>query len=1174
MRLPNRFAFPSVLFLTTVSLTLGQSLKLSKEYIRLNGQIVAIENAPPSGPNVQLSPTTLTFGSQNVGSSSAGQAVTLTNSGNAALPITSTSLTISGANYTEFSSTNNCGTSLAAGGSCTVTVTFTPAATGNRTATLAIAGVAQMVSLSGTGANLSPIVSLSAASLAFGSQAPGTPSFNQNLTLTNTGTVDLVFGGLPTLGGSNPGDFTVSGTNCEPQFAPLRGGASCTVVVNFTPQFSGARSATLTFTDNASPSTQTVTLSGTGSGAAAPSLTTYLGTYGSAASPLSGPAAMLPIRAYYSGGAAQINYVQTALSSGYNMLAKQNLSGGYFLSVYNNSGAYVTIDPLTASGNTVILPSPLVVGSMKLTAYRFALAGNEFQLDLSLTRSDSFNDQIVIWAVLPNDTGYSNPWMAADGQWSSSTAAGSTCNGANIQGSILMGAGSWQCWQGSQLNTSNYGNPFWNGNSGDGNQSGIGWLMVGNGGQNSLSVSAPGALGYFGSAGGGGAGNSLYFASTGASVTVSRIAQLTNGAGVNSVGWYSIDPNNPNTAPTAATMHALVSYTVAATTFQPTPYYGLYLSGPSGTFYFTQPRFNQVNVDGLQHFAVFQQSASSYYIGVEDTGKTESDLDYNDMVIQLTVGGTSAAPAVSIAAPAQGATVSGTVTVSATAISAVGLASVQFLLDGANLGSVVTGSGPTFTTQWNTAGTANGSHTLSAVATDTQGRQTTSAGVGVTVSNAVSGASAVFQKTDTTTAGNWKGVYGADGSMIPNDSTHIPSYAGVTVGSTANTYTWITSTSDARALLKYASTTDRISSTYYNYPNFTIDVNFTDGLTHQIALYLSDWDSQRPSETITILDAGSNAALDTRSVSSFSTVPRYLVWNVRGHVLVQAAVPSTSINAIINGVFFDPVGGGSAPAVSVTAPAAGATVSSTVTVSATASSTVGLASVQFLLDGANLGNAVTGGGPTFTTQWNTASAANGNHTLSAKATDTQGRQTTSAGVTVTVANAAAGGATATYAGSDTTTKGTWTGKYGADGQSIANGLSNLPVYASMSIINAATYTWAGTTDLRALQVASGSTTRIASVYYSSSNFTIDLNLTDGNAHKISLYLCDWDAYGRAETISITDAASGAVLDSETFSSFVNGTYASWVIKGHVKMQVTRTASVNGVVNGIFFDAGG
>jgi len=179
---------PAFLFLTTTVLTLGQSLNPSmpsKEYIRLNGQIIAIENAPPSGPNGQLSPTTLTFASQNVGSSSAGQPVTLTNSGNAALPITS--ITISGANASEFSSTNNCGTNLAAAGSCTVTVTFTPAATGTRTATLAIAGVAQMVSLSGTGANTAPIVSLSAASLAFGSQAPGTPSFSQNLTLTNTG---------------------------------------------------------------------------------------------------------------------------------------------------------------------------------------------------------------------------------------------------------------------------------------------------------------------------------------------------------------------------------------------------------------------------------------------------------------------------------------------------------------------------------------------------------------------------------------------------------------------------------------------------------------------------------------------------------------------------------------------------------------------------------------------------------------------------------------------------------------------------------------------------------------------------------------------------------------------------------------------------------------------------
>ena len=100
-----------------------------------------------------LSPTSLTFSSQNVGTTSAAQAVTLSNTGSAALSISSIAFT--GTNSTDFAQTNNCGSSLAASASCTINVTFTPAATGSRTATLtandSASGSPQTASLSGTG---------------------------------------------------------------------------------------------------------------------------------------------------------------------------------------------------------------------------------------------------------------------------------------------------------------------------------------------------------------------------------------------------------------------------------------------------------------------------------------------------------------------------------------------------------------------------------------------------------------------------------------------------------------------------------------------------------------------------------------------------------------------------------------------------------------------------------------------------------------------------------------------------------------------------------------------------------------------------------------------------------------------------------------------------------------
>jgi hypothetical protein len=106
-----------------------------------------------TAPAVTLSPTNLTFASQVDGITSAAQTVTLTNSGTAALVITS--IVASG----DFAQTNTCGTSVTASASCTISVTFTPTAAGSRTGALAItdnaSGSPQTVALSGGGETVS-----------------------------------------------------------------------------------------------------------------------------------------------------------------------------------------------------------------------------------------------------------------------------------------------------------------------------------------------------------------------------------------------------------------------------------------------------------------------------------------------------------------------------------------------------------------------------------------------------------------------------------------------------------------------------------------------------------------------------------------------------------------------------------------------------------------------------------------------------------------------------------------------------------------------------------------------------------------------------------------------------------------------------------------------------------
>jgi hypothetical protein len=110
-------------------------------------------STPPLVPNAGLSPSTLTFNPQHVGSQSAPQTVTLSNSGNASLSVTT--IAVAGTNAGDFNQTNNCGSSVAAGASCTIGVTFTPTTDGSRSGTLTITdnanGSPQSVSLSGTG---------------------------------------------------------------------------------------------------------------------------------------------------------------------------------------------------------------------------------------------------------------------------------------------------------------------------------------------------------------------------------------------------------------------------------------------------------------------------------------------------------------------------------------------------------------------------------------------------------------------------------------------------------------------------------------------------------------------------------------------------------------------------------------------------------------------------------------------------------------------------------------------------------------------------------------------------------------------------------------------------------------------------------------------------------------
>ena len=163
-------------------------------------------------------------------------------------------------------------------------------------------------------------------------------------------------------------------------------------------------------------------------------------------------------------------------------------------------------------------------------------------------------------------------------------------------------------------------------------------------------------------------------------------------------------------------------------------------------------------------------------------------------------------------------------------------------------------------------------------------------------------------KTDTTTAGSWKGVYGADGYNIFNDTNSYPAYVSATPSGNAS-YIWSASTSDGRAPQKGSSTTDRIAACWYTSGSFNIDLQFNDANTHQVALYLLDWDNYNNgrSERVDILDSNNNV-LDSRGVSNF-VGGQYLVWNMSGHVIVRIVNLNGNSNAVVSGLLFGAGGG-------------------------------------------------------------------------------------------------------------------------------------------------------------------------------------------------------------------------------------------------------------------------
>ena len=206
-----------------------------------------------------FSPTSLTFPATPVRTASAPLTVTVANTGNGPMGVGPISL-----DSPIFAETNNCAAVLAAGANCAIQVTYRPISAGalqqgSMVVMNTAPGANVFVDLLGT-AITAPGITLCPTSLAFGNQAVGTSSSPQTVTISNTGTSNL---SLNTIAAS--GNFAQSNTCGLPVALPPA--TACNVSVTFTPAAAGTRTGTLSITDNAASSPQTVALNGKGSSA-------------------------------------------------------------------------------------------------------------------------------------------------------------------------------------------------------------------------------------------------------------------------------------------------------------------------------------------------------------------------------------------------------------------------------------------------------------------------------------------------------------------------------------------------------------------------------------------------------------------------------------------------------------------------------------------------------------------------------------------------------------------------------------------------------------------------------------------------------------------------------------------------------------------------------------------
>ncbi len=375
-------------------------------------------------------------------------------------------------------------------------------------------------------------------------------------------------------------------------------------------------------------------------------------------------------------------------------------------------------------------------------------------------------------------------------------------------------------------------------------------------------------------------------------------------------------------------------------------------------------------------------------------------------------------PTTSLTAPANGATVSGTITVSANASDNVGVTNVEFYRGTTLIGSDSTSP---YSISWDTTSVTNGSYSLTSRAYDAAGNNASSTAVSVTVSN-VAGPPALTATFDATRQAP---TCGSGGRSCDTSTSLINGRANITGGAepnqpntindscadgTSGTYhsdesvdRLIVATNDGSALAGGKTVT--VSATVWCYTSSPS--------SDSLDLYYT---SNAASPTWTLIGTQTCTAGGAQTLTRTYVLPSTGTQHaVRANYRYQGTASSCSTGSyddhddLVFGVTQS--ADTTPPSTSLTAPANGATVSGTITVSANASDNVGVTNVEFYRGTTLIGSDTSS---PYSVSWNTTGVANGGYSLTSKAYDAAGNNATSAAVNVTVNNVSIPDLTATY----------------------------------------------------------------------------------------------------------------------------------------------------------------